>query len=83
MRDITTLRFSTAIRSPASPVQSAEPKSSCAMIAVNRTTPVPATAEENRQPNSSMPKALMPIAISHLPSGGCTQDPTSHFFSRQ
>ena len=77
------MRFSTAIRSPASAVQIAEPNNTCAMTAVNVTTAVPATAEETRQPNSFMPKALMPIAISHLPSGGCTQDPTSHFFSRQ
>ena len=44
---------------------------------------MPATAEEKRHPNSRIPKSLMPIAISHLPSGGCTQDPTSHFASRQ
>lgn len=34
---------------------------------------VPNSAAENRQPNgSSAPNSHSPIAMSHLPSGGCT-----------
>ena len=82
-RDITTFRFSTAISRPATAVHRAEPNSSCAKTAVNVTTRVPATTEAIRQPNARIPKALIPIAISHLPNGGCTHEPTSHFCWRQ
>src|SRR4029079_4948065 len=78
-----TFRSSTAMSSPATAVHSAEPNSSCAITAVRSTTSVPATADEKRQPNSRIPKSLMPIAISHLPSGGWTQEPTSHLALRQ
>ena len=46
-------------------------------------TSVPASAEVTRHPNSFIPNALMPSAIVHLPSGGCTHDPTSHLLVRQ
>ena len=32
----------------------------------------PMTAEAIRQPVGSIPKTLMPAAISHLPTSGCT-----------
>ena len=37
---------------------------------MNVTTRVPATTEAIRQPNARIPKALIPIAISHLPKRG-------------
>ncbi len=46
------------------------------------TARVPATAEPMRQPNGSIPNALIPSAIVHLPSGGWTKEPTSHSCSR-
>src|SRR3954447_14594287 len=82
-RDITTFRFSTAINNPATAVHSAEPNRSCAITAVSVTTSVPATTEEIRQPNERIPNSLMPIAISHLPKGGWTHEPTSHLVVRQ
>ena len=83
VRDITMLRSSTAMIDPATNVHSAEPNNSCARTAVSVTTSVPASAEVTRQPRGFIPKALIPIAICHLPSGGCTHDPTSHLFVRQ
>ena len=82
-RDITTFRCSTAISRPATNVQIGLPKSSCAIAATITATRVPATASANRQPNAFIPNALMPSAITHLPSGGCTHEPTSHLCSRQ
>ena len=36
------------------------------------TDSTPHTAAMNRQPNASLSKILMPSAMIHLPSGGCT-----------
>ena len=83
MRDSTTLRLSTAMRSPATNVHNALPNNSCARIATIVTISVPATAEEKRQPNGVTPNSFSPIPIVHLPSGGWTHDPTSHLLSRQ
>ena len=82
-RDSTTLRLSTAMRSPATNVHNALPNNSCASTATIVTISVPATAEENRQPNGVTPNSFSPIPIVHLPSGGWTHDPTSHLLSRQ
>ena len=46
------------------------------------TARVPATADPIRHPNGSIPNALIPSAIVHLPSGGWTNEPTSHSCSR-
>ncbi len=43
---------------------------------------MPAIADPIRQPNGSIPKALIPSAIVHFPSGGWTNEPTSHSCSR-
>ena len=37
-----------------------------------RTDRVPVTATTNRQPNGVNPNSFSPIAIIHLPPGGCT-----------
>ena len=68
---------------PATNVHTGLPNSIWAIRAVKSTTSVPATAEVNRHPQEFIPNALMPIAISHFPSGGCTHEPTSHFCARQ
>ena len=81
-RDRTTLRLSRASRSPATNVQSARPNRSCAIRASPVTASVPAIAEPIRHPNGSIPNALMPRAIVHFPSGGWTNEPTSHSCSR-
>ena len=39
---------------------------------VANTSNAPNTQAMNRQPNAFMPNHCSPIAISHLPSGGCT-----------
>ena len=39
------------------------------------TMSVPATAAAMRQPSSLVPKARIPSAIAHLPSGGWTMKP--------
>jgi hypothetical protein len=72
-----------AISSPATNVHTGFPNSSWAITAVKSTTSVPASADVNLHPHGSIPKALMPSAISHLPSGGWTHEPTSHFCWRQ
>ena len=81
-RESTTLRCSRAISSPATKVQSGRPKSSWAISATPVTASVPATAEPIRHPNGLIPNALIPSAIVHLPSGGWTNEPTSHSCSR-
>src|SRR5438874_2870878 len=81
--DITTFRFSTPSRRPVTNVHSGLPKSSWAIAAVRTTARVPAIAVVTRHPKGRMPKALIPSAISHLPSGGCTHEPTSHLLVRQ
>ena len=43
---------------------------------------MPATAEPIRHPKGSIPNALIPSAIVHLPSGGWTNEPTSHSWAR-
>ena len=77
------MRLSTAIKRPATNVHNALPNNSWARIATIVTISVPATAEENRQPNGVMPNSFSPIPIVHLPSGGWTHEPTSHLLSRQ
>ncbi len=46
-------------------------------------TNVPLIAEGSRHPNASMPNALMPMPVIHLPRGGCTHEPMSHLSSTQ
>ena len=82
-RDITTLRPSRAISPPATNVHSGRPNSSWAINATITAISVPATAEGKRHPKASIPNALMPIPVIHLPSGGCTHEPTSHLCSTQ
>ena len=51
---------------------SVEPVSLLASRHITSTISVPATTEATRQPNGSIPNALSPSAISHLPTSGWT-----------
>ena len=83
MRDITTLSPSIATIAPATNVQTVLANNSCASRATITATRVPLIAEGSRHPKASMPNALIPMPVIHLPSGGCTHEPMSHLFSTQ
>ena len=63
-------------------VQIGRPNNSWAISASPVTARVPASADMIRHPNGSIPNALIPSAIVHLPSGGWTYEPTSHSCAR-
>ncbi len=64
-------------------VQMGLANSSWMMTASSITVAVPVAAAPARHPIDSVPNPTSPAAIIHLPSGGWTQAPVSHSFSRQ
>ena len=74
VRDITKFNPSSAISSAASVAHLFSWKMRCAIRAVKYTVKVPATATAIRHPNSWLPNNLMPMAISHFPTGGWTMN---------
>ena len=65
-------RPSKVISNPAMPPTSVERDRRRASRTVSNTSSAPKTQAEIRHPKGVIPKKCSPIAISHLPSGGCT-----------
>jgi hypothetical protein len=72
MRDSTRWNPSSAISRPAAQPSTVEWNMRRATRTMIRMERVPMTAPAMRQPHSLYPKVCSPIAIIHLPSGGCT-----------
>ena len=71
-RESTSCRPSSDSSSPATTPSIVEPVIRRAKRHITSTMSEPTTAAETRQPKGSMPNALMPSAISHLPTSGWT-----------
>ena len=72
VRDITNASPSNVSSTPARPPTSVERETRRTSRIVTRTSSVPKTSAENRQPKEFIPNSCSPPAISHLPTGGCT-----------
>jgi hypothetical protein len=75
VRADTKLTPSAMISRPAIPPTSVERLIRRAIRATRTTTTTPATAPVNRQPRPLYPNIASPMAISILPTGGCTTSP--------
>ena len=65
-------RPSKVTNSPAMPPTNVERDRRRANRTVSNTSSAPKTQAEIRHPKGVIPKKCSPIAINHLPSGGCT-----------
>ena len=71
VRLMTIARPSMASRNPASVPSRSERNILRTVLARTRTLRVPKRTAMMRNPNGLIPKICSPIAITHLPSGGC------------
>ncbi len=76
-RPLVNITPSAAVSTPAAKATPLRRVSRRTDAATRPTTITPAISEAMRQPNGVKPNTRMPLAMSHLPSGGCLARPCS------